>query len=214
MHDPLAAVGGPELGDGHLRVGRQPCRDPPRGLPGGQPDRLGVDVGVGRPLADRLEGGDRLAELLPRLGVLRRQRRAPRRTRPPRQTQSAGRGGLGRCGRSPLRRRPVAAEQRVRHRPRRRRGRRAPRAARCWSSAASAADTVGARLDDEDADRVGPSATGTWPAPAGRRPSAPAGRRPWSPRAATSHPPCRRRRRRARRRRAGSPRRPARPARW
>ena len=67
---PLAAVGGPELGHRDLLVGGQALGQAPGGLPGGQADGLGVDVGVGGPLAHGLEGGDRLAELLAVLGVL------------------------------------------------------------------------------------------------------------------------------------------------
>ena len=63
-----------------LSAGR-PSIDPPGRLPGGEPDGLGVDVGVRRPLAHGLEGGDGLAELLPGLGVLGHQgQRGRRRT--------------------------------------------------------------------------------------------------------------------------------------
>ena len=61
-----------------LSAGR-PSVDPPGRLPGGEPDGLGVDVGVGGPLAHGLEGGDGLAELLTRLGVLGHQGQRGRR---------------------------------------------------------------------------------------------------------------------------------------
>ena len=64
VHDPLAAGRRPVLGHRHLAVGREPGGQPPRGLEHGEPDRLGVDVGVRRPLPDRLERGDGPAELL------------------------------------------------------------------------------------------------------------------------------------------------------
>ena len=50
--------------------GGQALGEAPRGLPGGEPDGLGVDVGVGGALAHRLERGDRPVELLAGLGVL------------------------------------------------------------------------------------------------------------------------------------------------
>ena len=45
-------------------------RQPGGRLPRRKPDRLGVDVGVGRPVRDGPEGRDGLVELHPSLGVL------------------------------------------------------------------------------------------------------------------------------------------------
>jgi hypothetical protein len=65
VRDPLAPVGGPELGDRQL-VGRgQARRQPPGRLPGGEPDGLGVDVGVRGALGHRLERADLGPELFP-----------------------------------------------------------------------------------------------------------------------------------------------------
>jgi len=74
VHDALAALGRPVLGHRDLGRRREACRQTGGGLPGGQPDGLGVHVGVGGALADGLEGGDRLPELFPRLRVLGHQR--------------------------------------------------------------------------------------------------------------------------------------------
>ena len=65
-------------------VGRQSLGQPCRRLPRREPDGLGVDVGVGGPLAHGLEGGDGLVELHPRSWCTRPS--APgrwRRRRPP-----------------------------------------------------------------------------------------------------------------------------------
>ena len=68
--DALAAVGRPELGDRDLVGRRKSLGDALRGLPRGQPDRLGVDVGVRGALRDGLEARDRVTELLARRRVL------------------------------------------------------------------------------------------------------------------------------------------------
>jgi hypothetical protein len=68
VRDPVARVGGPELGARDLDVARQPGRQPPGGLPRRQLDRLHVDAGVGEALRHRLETADRPAELHPQLG--------------------------------------------------------------------------------------------------------------------------------------------------
>ncbi len=59
VHDPLAALGRPELRHRDLGRGGQTLGQPPDRLPRGEPDRLGVDVRVGRALTDRLERRDR-----------------------------------------------------------------------------------------------------------------------------------------------------------
>src|SRR5215472_2466544 len=64
MRDPVPAFGGPELRGRDLLLACQARLEPPRGLPHGQPDRLHVDVRVGKPLRHRLERSDRPAELL------------------------------------------------------------------------------------------------------------------------------------------------------
>src|SRR5207302_10956178 len=71
VHDPLSAVGRPELGNGNLGARRQPLAESPHGLPRGETDGFGVDVRVGSTLSDSLERCDRTVELLPRLRVLR-----------------------------------------------------------------------------------------------------------------------------------------------
>ncbi len=78
------AVAGPELRHRDLVVGRPARGEPPRRLQRGEPHHLGVDVGVGGALPDRLEGRDRLAELLALDRVLGGHRRAlPGTRRPP-----------------------------------------------------------------------------------------------------------------------------------
>ena len=69
----LAPFSRPVLRHGNLRRGRKPGREPRRGLQRGQPNRLGVDVRVGRPLTYGLERRDRLVELHSRLRVFRGQ---------------------------------------------------------------------------------------------------------------------------------------------
>ena len=63
VDDPLRAVVGPELRHSDLRRRRQSGVETPRRLPGGQPDRLRVDVCVGGALTDSLELRHGLAEL-------------------------------------------------------------------------------------------------------------------------------------------------------
>ncbi len=58
VHDAMTTVGGPELGDVQLVGRRQLLGEPPRRLLRGQTDGLGVDVGVGDALRDRLERPD------------------------------------------------------------------------------------------------------------------------------------------------------------
>ena len=104
VHDALPALGGPVLGHRHLGRRRQPRRQPRGGLPRREPDRLGVDVGVGRPLPDRLEGGDGLLELHPGLGVLGGELQG-RGADAGLLDAERGRGELGDDSRSPRRRR-------------------------------------------------------------------------------------------------------------
>ena len=73
VREPVAGVGGPQLRDRDLGVGGQPLVEPPGGLPEREPLAEHVDVAVGEPLRDGLEGADRAAELLARLGVRRGQ---------------------------------------------------------------------------------------------------------------------------------------------
>ena len=73
VREPVAGVGRPELRDGHLdRRPAAPRRAASR-LPQGEALAEHVDVAVGQPLRDRLEGADRAAELLARLRVRRGQ---------------------------------------------------------------------------------------------------------------------------------------------
>ena len=74
VRDPVAGVGGPELGDRDLGVRGQALVEAPGGLPQRQPLAERVDVAVGEPLRDRLEGADRATELLAGLRVRRGQR--------------------------------------------------------------------------------------------------------------------------------------------
>jgi hypothetical protein len=81
VRDPVARVGGPELGAGDRRVGLgvpgPAGREQPGGLPHREPDRLDVDVGVGQTLRHRLERPDRPPELLAAARVLGRQLERP-----------------------------------------------------------------------------------------------------------------------------------------
>jgi len=60
---PVAALGGGVAGDGHRPLGRQAGLQAKDGRPEGQAHGVGLDPGVGGPLADRLEGADLAAEL-------------------------------------------------------------------------------------------------------------------------------------------------------
>src|SRR5262249_21134355 len=71
VRDAEAGLGGPELRGVERLVGLETGTQAPCRLPGRERDRLGVDVGIGGALRDRLEGRDLLAELLA-LGDVRR----------------------------------------------------------------------------------------------------------------------------------------------
>src|SRR5581483_2660537 len=64
VHDPGPAVAGPELRDRDRLVGRPSFGQPPDRLQRGEPDQLGVNVGVSGTLTDCLERRDLLVELL------------------------------------------------------------------------------------------------------------------------------------------------------
>ena len=70
VRDPVAGVGGPELGRGDGLRGGKALGKPPGRLPHRERQEAGVDVSVGQALCDGLEGADRPVELLPGLGVL------------------------------------------------------------------------------------------------------------------------------------------------
>src|SRR5271168_1492887 len=67
--DSGAGLGGPELRDACRPVRGTSLCDQPGRMPGGPPDRLGVDESVGHPLLHGLEAADRAAELLTPGGV-------------------------------------------------------------------------------------------------------------------------------------------------
>ena len=89
VRHPVTALAGPPLRDRRLVAAGQAGVEQPDGLQRRQPHRLDVDVGVGQPVPDGLEGRDRAAELLASGRVLRRHLQ-----RPPADTQR-GRGEAG-----------------------------------------------------------------------------------------------------------------------
>ena len=70
VRDPVAGLGGPEGGRGHLHVSGQILGQPPGRLLECQSQTFYLDVVIGQPLPDSLEATDRAAELLAGSGVL------------------------------------------------------------------------------------------------------------------------------------------------
>src|SRR5690625_7031731 len=70
--DPVAAIAGLDLGNGHLGGGLLPAGQQRNGLGGGQPQALDVDVGIGSPVAHCLKGGNGHAKLLALGGIASR----------------------------------------------------------------------------------------------------------------------------------------------
>ncbi len=70
VHDSVAADRRPIRGDRDLIIGGLAGVETPRRLPGGEGDRLGVDVGVTGPVRHGLERRDRTIELLALLRVV------------------------------------------------------------------------------------------------------------------------------------------------